>query len=601
MDFKEIIKKVKNEYNIVDYVRMNGVDLKEGTNGSWVGLCPFHNEKTPSFTVSEDFQSYRCFGCGEGGDLLTFTEKTHSVEFFDALKMLAEEKGIEIQDKISNESSHDINGIRQVVLEAQKFFRANYEKLDETHLAKQEVIKRKLDVNNPIYGYSLESPNELYKHLKKKGHSDKNIKDSNLVIFYEEENRQPWDFFHGRLMITLSDYLGRPISFTSRKIYEDDKMQSKYVNGKESPVYLKKTNLFGADTAKKEARDKKLIYVVEGQFDEIAMQENEVTNVVATSGTAFTSEHANLLLRMVGDTGKIVFIMDGDSAGVEAAIKVFTSSKELHSNAYAVHLDDNKDPCDYILEGGIEHLKEFVEKKSVPLHDFVIDATLIKLGGSINQNNRQAFVTDIAKYAKSTNHSYIIESMLNKASILSAISIDNIKEIYKKTEVKQRPVPTKKAEDNKVEELNPILKLSSSSQADKCMFTALALLVRLPVELIEKTPPQIHVKFRPFMKELGQRYSSYKNKGERWRFIAEDYEDSDFAKALQNKEFLVDPKEDIDSSISQYEYLFRRANEIYKRDHEEMKRAKALSSIIDSTDPEEIAKALRLYKKSQSQ
>lgn len=597
MDFKETIQKIKNEYNIIDYIRMNGVDLKEGTNGSWVGLCPFHNEKTPSFTVSEDFQNYRCFGCGESGDLLSFTQQSHTVSFFEAMKMLAEEKGIEIKDNLSNESSHDINGIRQVVLEAQKFFKSNYEKLDETHPAKQEVIKRKLNVNNPIYGYSLEAPNELYKHLRKKGHSDKNIKDSNLVMFFEEENRQPWDFFHGRLMITLSDYLGRPISFTSRKIYEDDKMKGKYVNGKESPVFLKKSVLFGADTAKKNARDKKLIYVVEGQFDEIAMTENEVTNVVATSGTAFTDEHANLLLRMVGDTGKIVFIMDGDDAGVEAAIKVFTSSKTLHANAYAVHLENKKDPCDYIIDGGIGHLQKFVEEKTVPLHDFVIEATLKKLGGSIDMNNRQNFVTEIARYAKSTNESYIVDSMLNKASILSAISITNVKEIYNKTQANQKPA--RKVEEKKTEELRPMIKLNTSSQGDSCMFTALSLLVRLPDELIDKTPKQIHKKFRPFMKELGQRYSNYKRKDGRWRFIAEDYEDSDFAKALQNKPFLVDPKDDIESSMSQYEYLFNRANEVYKRDHEEMKRAKALSSIVDSTDPQEIASALRLYKKSQ--
>lgn len=596
MDFKEVVQKVKNAYNIVDYIRMSGVDLKESGNGSWKALCPFHTEKTPSFTVSEDFQNYKCFGCGASGDLLTFAQETHTIGFTEALKMLAEEKGIEIGE-VATESSYDINGIRQVIAEAQRFFRANYEKLDETHPAKREVKKRNLDINNPIYGYSLEAPNELYKHLKSKGHSDKNIKDSNLVIFFEEENRQPWDFFHGRLMITLSDYLGRPVSFTSRKIFEDDKMQGKYVNGKESPVFLKKSILFGADTAKREAREKKLIYVVEGQFDQIAMNEHGVTNVVATSGTAFTEEHANLLLRMVGDTGKIVFIMDGDSAGRDAAIKIFTSAKTLHSNAYAVHLDDNKDPCDYIIEGGIEHLMKITEK-AVPLHDFVIDATIEKLGGTINVNNRQAFATEISKYAKSTNESYIVDSMLNKVSILTAISIDNVRDIFDKVQSGQPERKPKKMEKNE-NRLNPKIKINLENEADSCMFTALSLLIRLPDELIPKTPEKVHKKFKPFLQEVKDKHSSYKSRNERWRFIAEDYEDSDFAKALQNKTFLEDPKEDIESSISQYEYLFNRANEIYKKEHEEMIKAKALSSIVNTTDPEKIAEALKIYKKSQ--
>src|SRR5699024_7384490 len=121
-----------------------------------------------------------------------------------------------------------------------------------------------------------------------------------------------------------------------------------------------------------------------------SMYENGVENVVATSGTAFTSEHANLLLRMVGDSGKIIFIMDGDEAGIEAAIKVFKTAKEIHSNSYAVLLEDGQDPCDYIINGGIEHLKTAVDNVK-PLHDFVINSVLREVGGSITSLNRQVF------------------------------------------------------------------------------------------------------------------------------------------------------------------------------------------------------------------
>lgn len=592
MEFKEIIKKIKNEYNIVDYIRVNGVDLKSGSNGSWVGLCPFHNEKTPSFTVSEDFQSYKCFGCGVSGDILTFAQHTHTVEFIEAVKMLADEKGIKIDKQVSKEASHDINAIRKVVADAQLFFRNKYESLDNTHPAKQEVIKRNLNKDNELYGYAPEGPNELYKHLKSKGHSDKNIKDSNLVIFFEND-RQPWDFFHGRLMITLNDYLGRPVSFTSRKIYEDDKMTGKYVNGRESPVFHKKNVLFGADIAKKEARAKKTVYVVEGQFDQISMFEKGLENVVATSGTAFTSQHANLLLRMVGDSGKIIFIMDGDSAGIEAAIKVFNTAKELHSNSHAVLLENGKDPCDYIIEGGVELLEQAIAG-SVLLHDFVVNAELQKAGGYINSDNRYGFVLEVAKHAKSAENSFIVDNMLSKASILSAMSINNVREIYKNIKAN---TPYVKKETNK-EQLSPEINLDMNNEADICMYSALALLVRMPENLVEVTPKKIHKKFHQFMSELGKVYIKNKKENSKWRFIPEDYSDPDFAKLLQQKAFLEDPKNDIKSTVSQYKYLFNRANVLYEEQAERTKLARALSSIVDTTDAKKIADTLRVYDKS---
>lgn len=596
MNFKETVSKIKNEYNIVDYIRANGVDLQNTGNGTWKGLCPFHNEKTPSFSVSEDFQNYRCFGCDAHGDVLAFAEKTHTISFFEAVKMLAEERGIEIDSKLSTEPSHDITGIRKVVSDARDFYRETYEKLADSHPAKQEIIRRKLDVNNELYGYAPEAPNALYTHLSKKGHSDENIKDSTLVSFFED-NRPPWDFFHGRLLITLSDYLGRPITFTSRKIYEDDYMQAKYVNGKESPVFRKKSNLFGAHVAKKEARDSKVIYVVEGQFDQISMVENKVENVVATSGTAFTDEHANLLMRMVGDSGKIVFIMDGDSAGVEAAIKIFKDSTSLHSNAYAVLLKKGKDPCDYIEAGGIDFLKRAIDTK-VPLHDFVINATLKKLGGTVDANNRQQFVMEVARFAKHTKESYIVDNMLSKVSVLSAISIDNVREIYNKVDLSKKYVRTEESVEKK--ELNPMIKVDMNNEADLCMFSAIALLVRMPDELIPLTPRRMNRKFKPFLREIGQIYKKARDEGTQWRFIAEDFTDSDFATSLQEKEFMEDPKDEVESTISQYEFLFKRANLLYQQEHDDMKRSQAFSSIANSSDPEEIAKALNMYKESQN-
>lgn len=591
-NFKDIIQKVKNEYNIVDYIKANGVDLKSNNGNSWIGLCPFHNEKTPSFIVSEQFQNYKCYGCNESGDILSFAEHIHNITFYESLVMLAEERNIEIDSKtLKEEPIHDIKSIRQIVLDAQIFFKDNYNKLDDTHPAKQEVIKRGLDINNELYGYSLEQPNELYKYLKSKGHTDKNIEDSKLVMFFQD-GRQPWDFFHGRLMITLNDYLGRPVSFTARKIYDDDRMSGKYVNGRESPVFHKKNILFGADIAKKSARDNQVIFVVEGQFDQIAMFQNGIENVVATSGTSFTSHHANLLLRMVGTSGKVIFIMDGDKAGIKAAINIFTTAKELHSNSHAVLLEEGKDPCDYIEEGGPQLLKNAIAN-SVPLHDFVINSVLRDEGNKIDSNNRHRFVSKIAKYARNSEESFIIDSMLNKASVLSAMSITSVREIYNNT---KKNVNYVRNVEVAPEVLNPKVKMDMNNSADVCMYSALALLVRMPEELIKVTPKKIHKKFHKFIAELNEVYSKTCEENMPWRFIVEDYTDSDFAKILQDKFFLEDPREDVQSTINQYIYLFNKANLLYESQSERQKFSKALSSIVDITDPIIIADALKTYK-----
>lgn len=590
MDFRKSIQLVKTEYDIVEYVKMNGISLEKAGTGKWKGLCPFHSEKTPSFTISEDFQNYHCFGCGESGDIISFAKHIHSLNFVDTLKMLAEEKGIHLEISHSEESKYDVSVIRSIVAEAHKFFQENFKKLDESHPAKLEIKKRKLTLENEVYGYSLEAPNELYKHLKKKGYKDKDIEDSQLVMFFDD-GRQPWDFFHGRLMIVINDYLGRPVSFTSRKIFEDDKMKGKYVNGKESSVFLKKSTLFGADKAKKSARENKKVIVVEGQFDEISLRENGIENVVATSGTAFTEEHANLLLRMVGKSGQIVFVQDGDKAGSESMAKIFLNFPILHTQSRAVHLEDGRDPCDYILDFGVESFTKEVEK-SETIGDFVVNHTINNLGGEINSSNRQEFVYEIAKYARATNNTHIKDMLLGKASIISAFSIDSIRDIVAENKA---PVKSTKKSSEESRKLDLKIKLDGNSSADRAMFVALASLVRLPGPLLEITPETIHKKFIPFLSELQERYKHYEEKGSGWRFIEEEYEDKDFALALKNKILLEDPKEDVRSAKAQYLFLVTKANQVYKREHENMKRARALSSIADTTDPVKIANALNLY------
>lgn len=603
MNKKEAIKLVKSQYNIVDYISTNGVNLEPSSGNSFKGLCPFHNEKTPSFVVSEDFQNYRCFGCGERGDIINFAEKMHTIDNDGALKLLAEEKGIKI-DVTTSESKHDINGIKRVLEDAAIFYRNEFKKLPDNHPAKLEITSRKLKLDNPIYGFSPEKPNELYKHLIAQGHSPENVRDSKLVVFFDEPDRKPWDFFHGRLMVTLADYMGKPVSFTSRRIFDSDKMTAKYINGKESPIFFKKNNLFGADSAKTEARAKKKVIVVEGQFDREAMYEYGIKNVVGASGTAFTEQHANILLRMVGESGAVVFLMDGDSAGIESALKIFNSVPILHSNSYAALLDDGKDPCDYIKEGRLEELEKKIDE-AMTLDSFVFEVLKKKLGGVINESNRHNFVSEVCMYAKASNSKHVIQSLLSKASIISAYSIESVMEIYNKTnfkgENKRREKEKEEKTDSNSEENKLLIPMDAKNEADMCMYHALSFLVRMPEELIPVTPKNYHEKFKTFMFELGNRYVYYKKNGVKWRFVKEDYSDQAFAQALINKEFMFDPLEDVKDSISQYTFLFEKANSLYDYERKLMLKSQALSSIAGTTDAKKISEALSMYADNQNQ
>lgn len=589
MSFKDTVAKIKNEYDIVDYIRSNGVSLKQSGVSTYEGLCPFHSEKTPSFKVNVDFQNYRCFGCGASGDIIEFAQHAHSTDFVGAVRFLAADKGIEIESLAKDENSVDFHSVYSALEHAQEFYREQYRKLDKNHAAKQEVLKRGLNVDNELYGYSLEAPNELYKYLKNKGHTDEIIKQTNLVSFFDDK-RSPWDFFHGRLMITLADFMGRPVTFTARKLYEDDKMKGKYVNGKESVIFSKKNNLFGIDKAKKSIREKKQAYVVEGQFDQISMSENNIENVVATSGTAFTSEHSSRLSKLVGPEGQIIFIFDGDKAGIKAAIEVYKNFPELHEISYAITLEEGKDPCDYIQAGGIDSLMNYVSSTLASISDFVIDQAFEATGSGSNRNARNQFVSTGMKLVEFTKSPHVESNMMSRISILSAVPIDTVKKLLKKDSKSN-------AKDEIKFEAENSTALDVLAPSDKLMISALALLVRDPLELAKLTPSDINNKFKPFLKEIDIEFNKARKQGKRWAFIAENYSNAKLAKVIRNHEFIGDPRDDLESMKLQYVTLVKKSIELNRREVLQQERANKMSSIVDMTDANQIAKALEALNK----
>ena len=378
--FRQVVGEVKRQYDLAEYIDTSGVSLKPAGTYSQKGLCPFHNEKTPSFNVDSRTQSFKCFGCGASGDLISYVQSTENLTFMDALRKLAEDKGIDLSalDRSSDaESSIDYQALRRCVRDASVFYWRNYKKLDADHDAVREVTNRGLERyrDRIPYGYAPRGRAELYSFLKDKGYSDEIILAAGVCSKSEKTGRIN-DFWSGRLMFFVQDAMGKNVGFSGRRLFEDDFKKGKYVNSPAGPLFHKSSVLYNHANARKALRgDNKTLYVAEGQFDVIAMDESGVEAVVAGLGTSFTKDQGGLCRRMVGDDGRIVFCFDGDKAGMNAAYKVFSSIPSIHSQSYVVVLPDGMDPCDYRMKYGSEALRGHITSKSnqVPIVEHVLN------------------------------------------------------------------------------------------------------------------------------------------------------------------------------------------------------------------------------------
>lgn len=374
MALKEALVEIKQAYDLADYVSAAGIALKSAGPDKSKGLCPFHSERTPSFTVDDSFQNYRCFGCNAHGDLIAFVMAYEHLEFMDAVRKLAEEKSIELNLDNENAPRVDYKALKACLRETARFFQKEFLQLPEDHAAKKEITGRGLDPKKFRYGYAPEGRQKLYHHLSQLGYSDDIILEIG-VCNYWEAGEKIFDFWQGRLMFFMTDTTGNPIGFSGRKLFETDK-RGKYVNSPDTPVFDKSSTLFNHDAARVPAGKEQELFVVEGQFDVAALTEASLPNTIASSGTAFTSQQANMASRMVGADGRVVFCLDSDDAGVQAAVKVFKNAPVLHSMAYAVRFPDGMDPSDYFQEYGAEKLQTYIAEQQVPLVEYVLDALI---------------------------------------------------------------------------------------------------------------------------------------------------------------------------------------------------------------------------------
>lgn len=391
----ELIDEVKNSNDIVDVISQYMALKRSGRN--YFGLCPFHNEKSPSFSVSPDKQIFHCFGCGVGGNVIHFISKIEGIGFRESLEFLAERAGITLpvleQDK-DNKLQQLAAKVYEINKVAAYFYHENLYK-PTSKLAQEYVKKRKLDNNtlkNFVIGYSGNF-DELYRVLKQKGFSDSEILSSDLVN--QNQNGRFIDRFRNRLMFPIQDVRGRFIAFGGRVL---DDSKPKYINSPENIVYHKGRHLFGLYNAKK--ADTSKIIIVEGYMDAISLHQRGITNAVASLGTALTEAQGRLLRR---SSEQIIIGYDSDGAGQAATMRGLEILSNLGCDVRILQLEGAKDPDEFVTKYGSGRFEKYVEN-AISLVEFKVK-TLKKDLNLENTSDKIKFLNEIAKIlAKVDNH-----------------------------------------------------------------------------------------------------------------------------------------------------------------------------------------------------
>ncbi|MBR1654357.1 MAG: DNA primase [Clostridia bacterium] len=391
----ELIDEIRNSNDIVDIISQYVNLKKSGRN--FFGLCPFHNEKSPSFAVSPDKQIFHCFGCGVGGNVFHFLSKIENIGFRESIEMLANRANITLPT-LDNEQDNKASYLKSRVYEINKqtaqFYHENLYK-PTAKVAQEYIKKRKLDNNTLktfLIGYSCNF-NELYKFLKQQGFTDEEILASTLVN--RNDRGEFIDRFRKRLMFPIQDERGRVIAFGGR-ILEDNKIkdptrpQAKYINSSENIVYSKGRHLFGLYAAKQQKIDK--ILIVEGYMDAISLHQRGITNVVASLGTALTEAQGRLLRK---NSQQVIIGYDSDGAGQAATMRGLEILQNLGCDIRILQIEGAKDPDEYILKYGPERLQKCIDN-AISLVEYKVK--VLKNNLNLNHpNDKIKFLTEIAK------------------------------------------------------------------------------------------------------------------------------------------------------------------------------------------------------------
>ena len=479
------IEEIKNRVDIVDLVSEYLTLKKAGRN--FTGLCPFHQEKTPSFTVNRDKQIFYCFGCGEGGNVITFLMKIADKTFPEAIKDLAEKTGVVLPPVSSGREGRQKDLLKENVLNlnlkaAQQFSRNLFSPAGS--VARKYLQNRGISdeiVKQFRLGYVPDTWRSLTDYIEGSGLSLKLAEQAGLVIAGKEGSF--YDRFRGRLIFPIENVSGEIVAFGGRLL---DKGEPKYLNSPESPVYIKGKNLYGLNKAKEEIRKKGFAIIVEGYFDLISLGNAGIGNVVATLGTALTREHLEILRRY---TVEVVALFDPDEAGKKALERSLELFLTMEMKARALVLPEGYDPDDYVRKFGKDKLEELVSG-SQSLRDFYIENVL---GGGKTFEDKRVMVKAAMEFVAKISDKRVKELFIKRIAEKSGL---NEELLIKDTNQKAAPGAIKS------ERAKPSLNVSS----DLVELHLIQLMLEYPQKIIQVESEGILEYFlQPELKNLGKK------------------------------------------------------------------------------------------------
>ena len=362
---KSTVEDLLARINIIDIISQH-VKLRR-TGKNFLGLCPFHKEKTPSFTVSLEKQIYYCFGCHEGGNAINFLMKYENLTFQEALENLGKQYGVEVAHRSGEKRTNTLDALSKL---------ADYyhKQLKNSRVAQQYLTKRGIDegvIEAFKIGFSDRSRQDIKGFLKRAGLPNDILLSTGIIRLKEQEM---YDMFRGRIVIPIFDANGRVIGFGGRTMEKDG--LPKYINSPESPIFSKRTALFGIEKTKRAITDMNEAFIVEGYFDLIALYQHGFRNVVATLGTAITE---NQLSRLRNYTENMTLMLDGDEAGVKSALRLISVFSDMDINGSMVVLPSGHDPDSFVRKEGIDGIQKIMENKKSIL-DYFFDYAKNKYG-----------------------------------------------------------------------------------------------------------------------------------------------------------------------------------------------------------------------------
>ncbi|MEG2385966.1 MAG: DNA primase, partial [Aurantimicrobium sp.] len=360
------VEELKQRVNIADVIG-DYVTLKSAGVGSMKGLCPFHDERSPSFHVRPTVGYFHCFGCGESGDVYTFVQKMDHLSFTESIERLAQRINFELHYEEGSGKPNE-SGNRSRILAANtaaaEFFVAQLATPGAAE-GRKFLGERGFDkaaAEHFCIGYAPKAWNELRDYLKSKGFTEEEQLQAGLL---SQGDKGVYDRFRGRVIWPIRDVTGQTIGFGARKLFDDDQ-GPKYLNTPETPVYHKQQVLYGLDLAKRDVSKTRRVVVVEGYTDVMAAHLSGVTTAVATCGTSFGVEHIKLIRRIMGDDsglGEVIFTFDPDAAGQKAAMRAFAEEQRFAAQTFVAVAPEGLDPCDLRLARGEQAVRDLMDAK----------------------------------------------------------------------------------------------------------------------------------------------------------------------------------------------------------------------------------------------